>query len=371
MSDIPFREYALIFGGVGFIGTNLAERLLRDGRRVVLFDDFSRRGVEQNARYLAELAPGRVVILREDVRNAARVTEAVRGASEVYHFAAQVAVTTSLVDPERDFEVNIRGTFNVLEAIRKSERRPPLLFTSTNKVYGDLAGVELKKLGTRYEPADPVLARSGIDETTPLDFHSPYGCSKGAADQYVLDYSRSFGLRSSVFRMSCIYGPHQCGNEDQGWVAHFLIRALARQPITIYGDGLQVRDILYVGDLVEAFLVARDNIDVLAGQAFNVGGGPQNCISLVELIQQIGALVGSRPDVRFAATRTGDQRYFVTDTSRLRRAAGWAPTTGVEAGLAKLHAWLVRANALPAKERELASEALRGPALRPRAVGVP
>lgn len=371
MDQSAFDGYVLITGGAGFIGTNLATRLLESGRKVVLLDDFSRRGVEHNARFLADLAPGRATVVRGDCRNAPLVAELVRNASAVYHLAAQVAVTTSLHDPIHDFDVNVGGTLNVLEAVRAAPRRPPVVFTSTNKVYGDLAAVPLRVVNNRYEPADEELARSGIDERTPLDFHSPYGCSKGAADQYVLDYARSYGLRTVVFRMSCIYGPHQCGNEDQGWVAHFLICALARQPITVYGDGRQVRDVLYVGDLVDALLAAGERIDELAGRAFNIGGGPRNAVSLLEVLERIGKLVGVRPELAFAPTRTGDQRYFVTNTGAFQRATGWAPRVAVDAGLARLHGWLKRgapgngkerdATVDPARAATLPSSAIEGP----------
>jgi CDP-paratose 2-epimerase len=336
-----FNDYALITGGAGFIGTNLAERLVREGGSVVVLDNFSRSGVEQNARYLAELAPSRLAIVRGDCRDQELVRELARGASQIFHFAAQVAVTTSLVDPERDFDVNLRGTLTVLEAVRRLERRPSLVFTSTNKVYGALGDLELRVVGRRYQPVDDIR---GIDEQRPLDFHSPYGCSKGAADQYVLDYARSYGLPAAVFRMSCIYGPHQCGNEDQGWVAHFLMRALAGHPITIYGDGRQVRDVLYVGDLVEAFLRARDRMDLVAGQAFNLGGGEDNALSLLDLLDRIAALSGQRPELRFAEARTGDQRYFVTDTAKARRVLDWAPLVGVDEGIRRLAAWLGQAS---------------------------
>ena len=233
-------------------------------------------------------------------------------ASQVFHFAAQVAVTTSLTNAIHDFEVNARGTLNLLEAIRDSDSPPPLVFTSTNKVYGGLPDVKLRVRDNRYEPEDDDLREHGIGETRPLDFHSPYGCSKGAADQYVIDYARTFGLPAVVFRMSCIYGPHQFGTEDQGWVAHFLIRALKGQPITIYGDGMQVRDILFVDDLVDAFLLAQANMPKISGQAFNIGGGPENTISLHRAARPDRAAARRRPESRLGAWRPGDQRYYVS-----------------------------------------------------------
>ena len=261
-------------------------------------------------------------------------------AGEVFHLAAQVAVTTSLVDPVDDFERNALGTLNLLEELRRLNDPPPLIFTSTNKVYGGLEDVALVKRGGRYEPEDPLVRMRGVGEGRPLDFHSPYGCSKGAADQYVIDYARTFGLPAVVFRMSCIYGPHQCGNEDQGWVAHFLIQALKGRPITIFGDGGQVRDVLYAADLVDAFRLALDNVGRLKGQAFNMGGGPSNTISLLEFLDAIAELRGVRPEVSFGEWRPGDQRYYVSDTARFAQATGWEPRYSARKGIEALYGWL-------------------------------
>jgi CDP-paratose 2-epimerase len=335
----------LVTGGAGFIGTNLAARLLADGHRVVVYDNLSRAGVEDNLRWLRACHGDRVEVEVADTRDADRLRAAVARADAVYHFAAQVAVTSSLVDPVADFDVNLRGTLNLLEAIRAQERRPPLVFTSTNKVYGALDDVELEQIDTRYRPRDMHLRLHGISEARPLDFHSPYGCSKGGADQYILDYARSFGLPAVVLRMSCIYGPHQCGNEDQGWVAHFLIRALQHRPITLYGDGLQVRDILFVEDLVEALLLCRRRIDTLRGRAFNMGGGPRNTTSLVELVERIGRLGGGAPEVSHADWRVGDQRYYVSDTHAFEAATGWHAGVGVAEGVGRLHDWLAARHA--------------------------
>ncbi|MDB4988509.1 MAG: CDP-paratose 2-epimerase [Myxococcaceae bacterium] len=333
--------YVLITGGSGFVGANLAERLLSQGRSVVLYDNLSRAGVESNARWLAREYGDRVRLVRGDVRDAERISQLVASASAVFHFAAQVAVTTSLIQPVEDFDINVRGTLNVLEALRKLERPIPLLFTSTNKVYGGLEDVALREGKLQYAPVDAEIDAHGVSEARPLDFHSPYGCSKGAADQYVVDYARSYGLPNVVFRMSCIYGPRQFGTEDQGWVAHFLIRAAAQKPITIYGDGKQVRDILFVSDLIDAMLLAEQKSAELRGQAFNIGGGPRNVISLLELIDGIAALSGGqRPELRFDAARVGDQRYYVSDTRKFQAAAGWAPRVSVQQGLAALSHWL-------------------------------
>jgi CDP-paratose 2-epimerase len=331
---------ALITGGAGFIATNVADRLLRDGWRVRLLDNLSRPGVERNAAWLGELYGDRVSLIVGDVRDGSMVRQAVDGVDRVFHFAAQVAVTTSLTDPVLDFEINAGGTLNVLEAIRALPVRPSLLFTSTNKVYGHLEDLRLHAGATRYEPSDVRVARHGISERRPLDFHSPYGCSKGAAEQYVLDYARTFGLSAAVFRMSCIYGPHQFGTEDQGWVAHFIISALQGQPLTLYGDGLQVRDVLFVEDLVDAMVLAHDNILALSGRAFNIGGGCNRTISLLELIDLIAATLGRRPPHRFEPWRTADQRYYVSDTSRFQRATGWSPRVSIPEGLDRLSTWL-------------------------------
>jgi CDP-paratose 2-epimerase len=342
------HRYTLITGGAGFIGTNLTCRLLGEGQQVVVLDNFSRAGAEDNASWLSSLPEARALeVVRGDVRDAHLVDRLVGGAERVFHFAAQVTVTTSVVKPLEDFEVNARGTLNVLEAIRRSAARPWLLFTSTNKVYGALPSIALEQLGTRYQPTASAVARSGIGEDQNLDFHSPYGCSKGVADQYVLDYARSYGLETVVFRMSCIYGTHQRGTEDQGWIAHLLRRVLARQPITIYGDGRQVRDILFIDDLIDAMQAAAEHGDTMVGKAFNVGGGPGNTISLLEALERIAALTGERPKLRFDTVRTGDQKYYVSDTTRFREATGWRPRVDVDQGLERLHVWLASLAAQP------------------------
>ena len=330
----------LITGGAGFIGCNVAHRLLSEGRRVILYDNLARTGVQANARWLTQQYGTRVALVVGDTRDYPLLRELVSQASHVFHFAAQVAVTTSLLDPVDDFDVNLRGTLHVLEALRTLECPPPLLFTSTNKVYGNLGDVELEEGEQRYVPRDTRL-QVGVSEQRSLDFHSPYGCSKGASDQYVLDYARSYGLRTTVFRMSCIYGPRQFGTEDQGWVAHFVLRALQGEPINLYGNGKQVRDILFVSDLVEAMMRAAAQADDLAGRAFNIGGGPGNTVSLLELLDMISELDGKRPEVRYDAVRVGDQAYYVSDTRHFGALTGWAPKVGVREGVEKLRRWLV------------------------------
>jgi CDP-paratose 2-epimerase len=340
----------VITGGAGFIGTNLAERLLGTGHQVLVYDNLSRAGVEQNLQGLCKRHASLQVHVA-DIRDKYRVARAIRSARQVFHFAAQVAVTTSLVQPIVDFDVNAAGTINLLEAVRGRPDPPMIVYTSTNKVYGNLLDVDLRATKTRYEPADATTRRYGIGERRPLDFHSPYGCSKGTADQYVLDYARSYGLPAVVFRMSCIYGPHQCGNEDQGWVAHFVARALTRQPLVIYGDGKQVRDLLFVEDLIDAFMHARDHIDEVSGHAFNIGGGPSRATSLLELLELLEPICGGRINLRHEAWRTGDQRYYVSDTRRFQAATGWRPETSVADGVQRLATWLIESGRLANAER--------------------
>jgi len=329
---------ALVTGGAGFIGCNLADRLAAGGAQVTVFDALARPGVERNLAWLQERHGAAITARIADIRDAEAVAAAVRDADAVFHLAAQVAVTTSLTAPLEDFDVNVRGALNVLEAARP--RRTPVIFASTNKVYGDLGDVPLERSGEAYRPRDPALRASGVDERRPLDFHTPYGCSKGAADQYVLDYARSFGLPTCVLRMSCIYGPRQMGTEDQGWVAHFLIRALQGRPIRIYGDGRQVRDILQVDDAVDAYVAALAQISTVSGRAFNLGGGPANAVSLLQLIHGIERFTRRKVDVEFDAWRAGDQRYYVSDASAARRMLGLSLPTPWREGVAHLADWL-------------------------------
>ena len=338
------RGTSVITGGAGFIGTNMADRLLREGRHVVVLDDLSRPGVDANLAWLRATHAGRLHVEVGDVRDARAVRRAVADADQVFHFAAQVAVTTSVTDPMADFAVNLTGTLTVLEELRRLASPPPLLFTSTNKVYGGLEDVDVEQRGERHEPASAALRDHGVGEGRPLEFCSPYGCSKGGADQYVLDYAKSYGLPTVVFRMSCIYGPHQCGNEDQGWVAHFLMQAMAGRPITLYGDGRQVRDVLFVDDLLDAMLLAVDGVDHLGGRAYNMGGGPASTVSLLELLDLISDLEGSLPQIDFGPWRIGDQRWYVSDTRRFTAASGWEPKVRVADGVARLHEWLRSGN---------------------------
>ena len=310
----------LITGGAGFIGCNLADRLASEGDDVLVFDALARDGVERNLAWLKARHPKRISAVIADIRDEQAVVDAAKHARAVFHLAAQVAVTTSLVDPVEDFEINIRGTLALLEALRRRGERTPLVFASTNKVYGDLGDIDLEIINDAYQPA--------------------YGCSKGAADQYVLDYARSFDVPTAVLRMSCIYGPRQMGTEDQGWVAHFLIRALAGKPISIYGDGRQVRDVLHVADAVAAYVSAWNRIERVKGRAFNLGGGPGNAVSLRQLIQHIEDLLDRPVELEFGDWRAGDQRYYVSDTRAARGALGLGDPIDWRTGVAGLLRWL-------------------------------
>jgi CDP-paratose 2-epimerase len=327
----------LITGGAGFIGTNLSCYFARQGDEVVVYDNLSRSGVKENAHWLRERYPN-VRFVPADIRDPRALAEACQGVDRIYHLAAQVAVTTSVLDPRTDYEVNLGGTLNLLEAARHHAPQALVFFTSTNKVYGGMEGLGVVEDGEGYRYAD---LPDGIGEQHPLDFHSPYGCSKGGADQYVRDYSRIYGLKTVVFRMSCIYGPHQCGNEDQGWVAHFARAACEGNSLTIYGDGRQVRDILFVDDLVRAFVLAGEQIERTAGQVFNIGGGAANTVSLLQLIELLRRLTGSPVLVTHADWRPGDQRIYVSNTRRAREEFGWEPRIGVNEGVGRMYDWIL------------------------------
>jgi len=347
MTGLKITGPVLVTGGAGFIGCNLADRLASEGHEVIILDALARAGVEANLEWLKDRHGSRIHPIIADVRDEGALTKAVQDATAVFHMAAQVAVTTSLADPLDDFEINRRGTLGLLEAVRRRRGRVPVVFASTNKVYGDLADIALEQQDDRWTPVEPQVRDHGISEQRPLDFHTPYGCSKGAADQYVLDYARSYGLPTSVIRMSCIYGPRQMGTEDQGWVAHFLIRALEGEPITVYGDGKQVRDVLHVDDAVDAYLAAWRKIDAVSGRVFNLGGGPANAISLRQLIRHIERVIGRPVELRFEDWRAGDQRYFVADARAARQALGLATAKPWQRGIAELAEWLADARDLP------------------------
>lgn len=328
----------VVTGGAGFIGCNAAASWMRRGHHVVVMDDLSRRGTDKNLEWLQSQGP--VVFERVDIRERKALEERMnehRDAGAVVHLAAQVAVTTSVVDPRTDFEINALGTFNVLEAVRRSCPEAAVLYASTNKVYGSLPHAEVKEVGGRYAFARHM---HGVSEDEPLDFHSPYGCSKGAADQYVLDYARIYGLRTVSLRQSCIYGRRQFGIEDQGWVAWFVIATVLGKPISIYGDGKQVRDVLFVDDLVELYDACIANIDRVKGNAYNVGGGPKNQLSLLELLDDLRRRTGKKLEVTHAAVRPGDQPVFVADVRKAERDLGWSPKTTADRGVAELFAWV-------------------------------
>jgi CDP-paratose 2-epimerase len=329
----------LVTGGAGFIGCNAAQRWMRQGHEVVVLDDLSRRGADRNLSWLQ--TQGRFVFERIDIRDARALDAAVqrhRDTDVVLHLAAQVAVTTSVTEPRHDFEVNALGTFNLLESVRRYAPLAAFLYASTNKVYGGLHQESVVLRDGRHAFAD---RPEGIGEDTPLDFHSPYGCSKGAADQYVRDYARIYGLRTVSFRQSCIYGWRQFGVEDQGWVAWFTIAAVTGQPVTIYGDGRQVRDVLFVDDLCDAYDAAVARIDRVGGQIFNLGGGPRNTLSLLELVAELQRLTGRPLEPAFADWRPGDQPVFVADVRRAAEALDWQPRVGVHEGVQRLHGWVV------------------------------
>ena len=317
----------LITGGAGFLGVNAALHLVAEGWHVSLLDNLSRPGTERNLKWLITEHPARTTFIKEDVRNASALAEHVKNQDAILHLAGQVAVTTSLVDPVTDFDVNARGTLNVLEAVRLHNRDAPFVFASTNKVYGKLD-----------------RNNSACKESQPIDFHSPYGCSKGAADQYVRDYARCFHMNTVVLRQSCIYGAHQYGTEDQGWVAHFVHSILNGRPLTIYGDGLQVRDLLDARDLCALYSIAIDNIDKTRGEIYNVGGGPENQRNLIEVIDQIGELTRTTPKYTFADWREGDQSFYVSDISKAKSVLEWEPRIPFGRGLKELIAWAATVN---------------------------
>lgn len=319
----------LITGGAGFVGSNLAKRLLADpGTRVRIFDNLARRGVEHNLAWLSSLASSKLEIIEGDVRNARAVRHAVHRVTEIFHLAAQVAVTSSVQDPATDFDVNARGTLNVLEAARTNRTKPFVLYTSTNKVYGSLKRLRVEVDGTHYRAAQSDFR--GVAESEPLDFHSPYGCSKGAADQYVRDYARIYDLPTVVFRMSCIAGPRQFGNEDQGWVAHFLYSLLAGQSVTVYGDGYQVRDVLHVQDLIDGMLAARSAVEHTRGQVYNLGGGLERALSVIEMLKRIERKLRRPLKLDYSAVRPGDQPLYIADTRKLEADTGWKPRRSLE-----------------------------------------
>ena len=341
----PTRMKWLITGGAGFIGCHAAEQFHKAGHDVVVVDNLSRRGADANLEWLR--SRGVAQFVKADVRDPRAMNDLLArhaDADAVLHLAAQVAVTTSVADPRTDFEVNALGTLNILEAVRTvAKGRPAVLYSSTNKVYGNLEHVRVVEAGGRYAYEN---LPGGVDESEPLDFHSPYGCSKGSADQYVRDYSRIYGLKTVVFRQSCVYGARQFGIEDQGWVAWFCIAATMRRPFTIFGDGKQIRDALWVGDMVNVYERALERIDLTSGEVFNIGGGPSNTLSLLELVGHLERSCGHALRPRFADWRPGDQRVFVADVTKAERLLDWRPTVSTAEGVNRLIAWVQENQAL-------------------------
>lgn len=333
------RGTTLITGGAGFIGSNYAARCIGRGDKVIIFDNLSRRGAKSNLDWLrSQFGEKSFELIVGDVRDAEMIRMAASSADRIVHLAAQVAVTTSVTDPRTDFEINANGTFNVLEAARASGRNPALLYASTNKVYGGMEEVKVIEQPSRYDYAD---LPQGISELQPLDFHSPYGCSKGCGDQYVRDYHRIYGLPTVVFRQSCIYGTRQFGVEDQGWVAWFVIAAITGRPITIYGDGKQVRDILFVEDLLNAYDAAFEHLPQAAGQIFNIGGGRENVLSVwLEFAPLLEKLLGRKLDVERGDWRPGDQPAYISDIRKAYNVLGWKPGISAEEGIRRLFRWV-------------------------------
>lgn len=332
------KKRILIIGGAGFIGINAAKKFLDDGHAVTIFDNLSRLGTAFNIAWLDTLYKGTYGFVKGDVRYDQALLETVVAEHDVvFHLAAQVAVTTSVVDPRTDFEINAGGTFNVLEAIRQSSNKPLLVFTSTNKVFGDLENLQIDEQETRYVLRD---FPHGISASHSLDFHSPYGCSKGAADQYVHDYARIYGLKTVVLRQSCIYGYNQFGIEDQGWIAWFIIAFLTKKSATLYGNGKQVRDVLFIDDLVNLYQLLMDHEETVSGKVYTVGGGADNTLSLLEFIDILKTKHGLSLTYDTASPRPGDQKVFVSDNRALAEAIGWVPVVSCEKGVGLLVAWV-------------------------------
>lgn len=329
-----------ITGGAGFIGSNTAAHFLRSGNTVRIIDNFSRKGSVENAAWIKSIAKEKLEIIEADLRtDQKKMMLAFHGSDVIFHFAGQVAVTTSVEDPRNDFDNNLLATFNVLEAIRQLKENPILIYSSTNKVYGSLEDLDIIEKPTRFAFANLPY---GVSEERCLDFHSPYGCSKGGADQYVRDYHRIYGMNTIVFRQSCIYGPRQFGIEDQGWVAWFLIALLNNKKITIYGNGKQVRDLLYIDDLIAAFELAMKHIDITKGQVYNIGGGSDNTLSVwVEFKPMLEKLFAKKIIVPFTKNRPGDQPIFIADIRKAKQDFGWTPKVSVSDGVSMLHKWVV------------------------------
>ena len=328
----------LITGGAGFIGCNIAKFYLDSGSEVIVLDDLSRLGSDKNLEWIKQIA--KVEFIKQDIIDYEGLKAAIdthKDADIIYHMAAQVAVTTSVSEPRRDFEINATGTFNLLEAVRELKINPVIIYASTNKVYGEMLDVKIIEENGRYQYKD---LKNGISEDKQLDFHSPYGCSKGCADQYMIDYARIYGLKTVSLRQSCIYGPRQFGIEDQGWVAHFIISAVLDRPVTIYGDGKQVRDVLYIDDLIELFNLTYKNLEKVKGMAFNIGGGAKDQISLLELVSMLEGKLKKKVKINYTDWRPGDQKIYVSDISKAQKLLGWKPKVSKQEGIGRLIEWV-------------------------------
>jgi CDP-paratose 2-epimerase len=332
------RSY-FVTGGVGFIGSNYVHRLLERSEKVTIYDNLSRAGAQRNLKWLQEeFGEKAFELVVGDVRDAVQLTASTREADVIVHLAGQVAVTTSVATPREDFEINAVGTFNLLEAARLNGRKPVFLYASTNKVYGGMDDVPVVETATRWEYG---ALPFGVPETQLLDFHSPYGCSKGAGDQYVRDYARIYGLPTVVLRQSCIYGPRQFGVEDQGWVAWMVIAAVTGRPVTIYGDGKQIRDLLHVDDLLDAYDAIIEDIEHVKGEVFNLGGGAENTMSIwAEFGPRLERLLGRPIPVAHGDRRLGDQKVFVADTRKAETMLGWKRKYNVDRGVKLLFDWV-------------------------------
>lgn len=327
----------LIIGGAGFIGSNFSEKLLIDNNNVTIFDNLSRKGTAENIDRLEKKYKNKLKIIKSDIRKySEELRKAIESNDVVHHLAGQVAVTSSVRDPREDFEINALGTFNVLEAIRNSSNKPMMIYASTNKVYGGMTEIKIEKENNRYKYKE---LPQGIKEDQLLDFYSPYGCSKGSGDQYVRDYARIFKLKTVVMRQSCIYGANQYGIEDQGWVAWFSIAAILNQQITLFGDGMQVRDVLEVNDLFDAWKLAEEKIEIASGEVFNVGGGANQSISLLDLIALLEMELKIKIDLKYDDWRPGDQPVYISDIGKIKSKLNWEPKTGYKEGIIKLIKW--------------------------------
>ena len=333
----------LITGGCGFIGTNVAAYYLKNGYKVVSLDNLSRKGSGENLAWLKK-QKGKFAFVRADIRNDKKLLEIFRKYKPnlIYHAAAQTTMVTSITNPREDFEINALGTFNVLEAMRKESPKASYLYSSTNKVMGELTSIPVVEKKKRYVFKNI----KGISEKYPLDFHGPYGCSKGTGDQYSIDYARIYGLNTVVFRQSGIYGPHQFGIEEQGWLAWFCNAILFDKPVTIFGNGKQVRDVLYIDDLLRAFDLAFKNIKKTRGKAYTIGGGPGSSLSIWELFEILETISGKKFKYKFGPWRSGDQKIYISDLSSAKKDFAWRPRISPKEGVTRLYNWIYQNSAL-------------------------